>query len=272
MANTKLCVIFMHSDYSFVVYSFIGFSYLLITGKAQNGSSRQGEVLSEWKIHTMTSIRLCSGHFNYPLDVAFATGGLLNSTAVICGGEDDDLMVTDKCYSYVFKTKHSRGWKNLVNMSEPRSFSSSIVIDDMIWITGGYNKNHDTLTSTEQIFLNKTHQAGPDLQGPRESHCMASYENKIFIIGGSKTHLNAGTSLNQVQMYNGNGLFKMPVNVSSMNYRRKNHACTIFQSQIHGGRYVLLVAGGDQEEKASKTAEILDFLDGIRTKWKLGNL
>ena len=207
------------------------------------------------------------------MDVEFATGGLLNTTSVICGGEDDDQMVTDKCYAYGFKAKQSRGWKNIVNMSEPRSFSSSIVIEDMIWITGGYN-NFQTLTSTEQIFLNKTVREGPKLEEPRESHCMASHENKIFIIGGSKSHPHGSAPLNQVQMYNADDLFEIPINVSPMAYNRKNHACTIFQSQIHGGRYVLLVAGGDSKE-ASTTAEILDFLvgpDGTQTIWQPGNM
>ena len=110
---------------------FLGFSYLLITGKTP--SSRQGEVLSEWQINTLRSIRLCSKDFNYPLEVAFATGGLLKSTTLICGGEDDDKIVTRKCYAYGFKAKQIRGWKNLVNMSEPRSYSSSVVIGDMLW-------------------------------------------------------------------------------------------------------------------------------------------
>lgn len=216
-------------------------------------------------MNTLESSRICSNSFDYPIYVRFATGGLLNTTSVICGGEDDEDMVTDKCYAYGFKAKQSRGWKNIVNMSEPRSFSSSIVIEDMIWITGGYN-NNQTLTSTEQIFLNKTVREGPKLEEPKESHCMASHENKIFIIGGSKSHPHDSAPLNQVQMYNGDDLFEIPINVSAMAYNRKNHACTIFQSQIHGG--------GDSKE-ASTTAEILDFLvgpDGTQTIWQPGNI
>ena len=120
---------------------------------------------------------------DYPLQVFSATGGTMNDTIIICGGSyQREINYTDNCYSFKESWKN---WKPHVNMTIPRGFSASIVIGDMIWITGGYD-GHKTFASTEQIYLNKTIRTGPTLPTPIDDHCIASDKNTIFFVGGSR--------------------------------------------------------------------------------------
>ena len=59
-----------------------------------------------------------------------------------------------------------------------------------------------------------------------------------------------------VLKFDSNDLNKAPVQVESMLNERYRHACTIFNSALHDGRPLAIVAGGSG---ASKKAEIWDF-------------
>ena len=149
-------------------------------------------------------------------------------------------------------------------MTTQRVWSASIAIGDMIWITGGYDQNYD-YASTEQIHLNKTIRPGPTLPTPITSHCMASDNDRIFVVGGQDQTSSTPVS-KEVQIYNKYNIFGVPITARPMNYGRYYHACTIFYSQSYG-RNVLLVAGGSYKG-SYKSAEILDFLLGPSTPWK----
>ena len=60
-----------------------------------------------------------------------------------------------------------------------------------------------------------------------------------------------------------------PVTLKSMIYSRDSFACTIFQSILHGGRPIMIVAGS-YEGSGRKTAEVFDFTkEG--TSWQRSN-
>jgi hypothetical protein len=238
--------------------SFTGISYLLITG-----SYRHPEVLSQNANETQL-IHWGYCGLDYPLDVSGATGGTINDTIIICGGRIlIDYKITDNCYSFKEGWKN---WKSHVNLTTLRIFSASIVIGDMIWITGGYDDHDKILASTEQIHLNKTIRPGPTLPIPIWGHCMASDNDRIFVVGGQDQTSSTPVS-KEVQIYNKYNIFGVPITARPMNYGRFDHACTIFYSQSYG-RNVLLVAGGGGSSKSYKSAEILDFLLGPSTPWK----
>ena len=81
---------------------------------------------------------------DYPalLGVYGATGGLIGGKAIICGGSYPR---TDKCH-VLTKTES----KFLTKMSSKRNGARSIIYDDYIFITGGYDGDNE-LSSTEKI-------------------------------------------------------------------------------------------------------------------------
>ena len=105
--------------------------------------------------------------FKYPIDVYGASGALVGTTMVSCGGFGDGTYY-DSCYKF---DKQNNQWTFLSKMSSPRSGSAAISIHNGVWITGGYDGDND-LSSTEFIFLNGTKKDGPSLPEPRGSHCL----------------------------------------------------------------------------------------------------
>ena len=80
----------------------------------------------------------------YPLDVEAATGSNINGTLLICGGKLID-SITGKCY--VLQTGQG-SWKFHVSMNESRSDSESVVLDKMLWVTGGHNNQTEVGITT----------------------------------------------------------------------------------------------------------------------------
>ena len=84
-----------------------------------------------------------------------------------------------------------------------------------------------------------------------------------MIIGGS-----IGSRTATVMKFDSNDLNKAPEQVESMLDARIYHACTIFNSALHDGRPLAIVAGGFG---ASEKAEIWDFTkEG--TSWQQSNI
>ena len=87
-----------------------------------------------------------------------------------------------------------------------------------------------------------------------------------MIIGGVTSSTTA-----TVLKFDSNDLNKAPVQVESMLNERELHACTIFNSALHDGRPLAIVAGGYPSGSASKKAEIWDFTkEG--TSWQQSNI
>merc|ERR1712179_555269 len=71
--------------------------------------------------------------------------------------------------------------------------------------------------------------------------------------------------------FNSNDLKNAPVQVESTLNGRWNHACTIFNSALHDGRPIAIVAG-DGSKHASKKAEIWDFTKEGTSWQQVGDL
>ena len=118
--------------------------------------------------------------FKYPIDVNYASGALVGTTMVLCGGYGDDTYY-DSCYRF---DKQDNQWTFLSKMSTPRKASAAISIHNGVWITGGDDEQRNDLSSTEFIFLNGTKKDGPSLPQPRSFHCLVQYKSTIFLTGG----------------------------------------------------------------------------------------
>ena len=82
--------------------------------------------------------------FKYPIDVEYASGALVGTTMVSCGGYGDGTTY-DSCYKF---DKQNNQWTFLSKMSIPRTGSAAISVHNGVWITGGqahrgiYPSNH----------------------------------------------------------------------------------------------------------------------------------
>ena len=85
-----------------------------------------------------------------------------------------------------------------------------------------------------------------------------------MIIGGTIGNYYDATVLK----FDLNNINNAPIEVEKLRYARHSHACTIFNSALHDGRPLAIVAGGSG---ASKKAEIWDFTkEG--TSWQQSNI
>ena len=135
-------------------------------------------------------------------------------------------------------------------MKEKRVGSAAIVLSKAIWITGGF-KGANSKNTTEIIFLNGTKKEGPKLPERISEHCSAQYEGLFFLINHGRRVWIFIQAKNEIKLI-GEG--------PSINNGRIRHACSIFQSSQHGGRPVLVVAGGDSWGTGDvKISEFWDF-------------
>ena len=185
--------------------------------------------------------------FKYPIDVESASGALVGTTMVLCGGRDYSDMVYDSCYSF---DKQNNQWTFLSKMSTPRYGSAAISIHNGVWITGGWDDGRNDLSSTEFIFLNGTKSDGPSLPQPRSSHCLVQYKGTIIQTGGY-----GGVRSIVIYRQVKEDIEEIGNGPDMTNYRAE-HGCGIFHSLQHGGRPILVIAGG---QKSATTSEYLDF-------------
>ena len=89
--------------------------------------------------------------------VSYATGGLLQTSPIICGGLDERSSVSQNC---VVIGKPELETK----MIEKRAGAASVVLNPYgLWIVGGFNEYDNDLSSTEFIKLGQPSVKGRDL-------------------------------------------------------------------------------------------------------------
>merc|ERR1711970_1395953 len=116
-----------------------------------------------------------------------ATGGLVNGSPVICGGygkakNESSNKMQSSCYSF---DTPSQAWKLLAEMNSKRYYPSSVVTNEGLWVTGGFNADNSNLASTEYIYINGSVINGPNLPSVRSDHCMVTLpDGNILMMGG----------------------------------------------------------------------------------------
>ena len=102
----------------------------------------------------------------YPINIEKATGGLLGTNPVICGGLHGDPfgLGMKKCYMITPKeTTLIAQMSTGTQMSTDRVGAASVTIDNtLLWITGGQNSFGQYLSSSEYIQISG-HSSGPEL-------------------------------------------------------------------------------------------------------------
>ena len=109
----------------------------------------------------------------------YATGGLVEDKPIICGGWVgkccDNSYYETSCYIY---QKYTNEWKFLTHMNEERGYFASAVVNNSLWVTGGYGNGSIEKRSTEFIQVDGTVVIGPNLPNPTNGHCMVTLRDK----------------------------------------------------------------------------------------------
>ena len=204
-----------------------------------------------------------------PKGLYSGTGGVVDDTIIICGGfvttdNAPNEGWTDTCQIF---DNESYSWK-LTEMTYTRTGAASATLDGALWVTGGGTGGRITTTAysgyssdtTEFVYPNGTVKPGPQLPSHKKFHCMVTLENgHIMFIGGD---LNDGnTAVRDVVTYDpSTGDFKQgPSTIKN----RWTSGCALFKSPAHGGRPVVITAGGS----GPGTVELLDYT--IASEWQL---
>ena len=144
--------------------------FLITTGEGDNGKITKSEVIDL----SISGNFHCDDWVDYPIGIAYAVGGLLGATPVVCGGWP----YTDKCYKLTAKNAEL-----VATMTIARADSVSVTINGTkLWITGGFGAR--TSSSSEFVQLNGT-MPGPNLPIPFGLHAIININIDLtMIIGG----------------------------------------------------------------------------------------
>ena len=199
------------------------------------------------QVFDVSSSNSCANLPSYPYSMRYGAGGVINNVPIICGGyrSSGSPRQTDSCYRF---NKESNTWNLHCTMTSRRSQHAASVIQDALFISGGL-EGSSLLASTEFIHADGSVTSGPNLPVARYGHCMVTlHDSKVIIIGGYPSSLNQNVLVfNQAD----NSYTTGP----SMSYERRHSACTLFHSDLHNGRPVVLAAGG----YGQATAEVYDY-------------
>ena len=184
-----------------------------------------------------------------------ATGGILQNQPLICGGIESDFSGTTNI-SVIGMPNHD------FEMMVPRSYMSSVVLNESkIWVTRG-TSNNGRVKSTEIISLDQPPVPGPDLPFTVADHSMVLVDpTTIYLIGG----IQNGKRSNKTWIIDPTNDFQIKEG-PSLNFEREGHSCSKMRI---GKRIFLVVAGGDSRGRFLESVELLDTTCPDQG-WKMG--
>jgi len=208
-------------------------------------SSRHITSSGNWMeiINPDNSTTICQNDYTYPtnINVADATGAVVDGTIVVCGGGEYPTY-TKQCHSF----GHDKKWR-LGLMTTPRTYAVSVPFKgDALWVAGGYGGSN-RLNSTELVYLDGRRSSTKQLPEVRLGSCATEYNGIIYLTGGSD---GDRSDQDNTWIINANDDFRL-TNGPNMLRTRSNHACGIFHSHAHSGRAVIVTAGGFGDETST---------------------
>ena len=213
------------------------------------GPSAGGAGATACQVINVASSSYCNNLASYPLHVADASaGGVINDIPIICGGRTSSGEVS-ACYAH---NRTLDAWELFVDLAAARKRPASVVLNSgALWVTGGLNPiSPYYLKSTELIFPNGTVKNGPDMPESRIAHCMTKmHDGRVMIIGTS----SPSSLKNTVRIFDPST--SVWTNGPNLLFDRSSGACATFKSQLHGGRSVVMAAGGSGQA----TTEVYDY-------------
>ena len=223
---------------------------LVVTGYPREDGSQ---------VETFNSIgqaKPCNSIDNYPIEISYAQGGVVNDQVVICGGTTSGS--SSGAISQCYKLSQNGKWSPLgADLKKPRYRGAAATINikgqESLWITGGVDSSGNRLKTTVLVSESSSVvSAGEELPEARSWHCMLALGKYVMVIGGYAV----GGQQKSVLVYDTENEFSYKEG-PPMNHARSSHSCSTMESLAHEGRTVAVVAGGYGDGPDS--AEILDF-------------
>ena len=218
---------------------------MVATGNVGNNASNVVEA-----INMADSTTSCNSLPPYPKDVRHARGIMINDVQIIAGGYSPAIL--EEVYKLDY---HGNSWVLLGNMAKPRMQHAVAELNGGAWVMGGFSSTSwsSIENSTEIIYANGIILNGPDLPEARTRHCALTLPyGKVVIMGGRTSQ---SIISKDVLIYDPST--STYTSRPHMIYERETFACVHFYSDKHGGRPVILSAGG-----INNKAEIYDYTSG----------
>jgi hypothetical protein len=195
---------------------------------------------------------ICQTLEDYPIAVEGAVGGFLNQgDPLVCGGYS---------YTNVCHVVNQPGQSS--EMLEERYDSASLTLNRThIWITGGRNGN-GRLQTSEFVSIGQASVKGPDLPDAVYRHCLVGVNSSTALLCGGYN----GQYLNECHYMDLEDHSWSPG--PSMMTKRRFHSCGIFKSAAHQGRYIVIAAGGLNNDYLDS----VEMLDPITNTWNAGKI
>ena len=194
----------------------------------------------------------CKPWSQLEIPVRGAVGGFIDDGILICGGSTDaknSRLLTNQC-------QHIKPHQSVItstNISHPSIASSSIVYDNSLFISGGYNPYNPTNYDISEYISLTERQIGPTLPYGVADHCMIHLDDDIILLTGGILKENS-TSLKHTWYFSIKNESWTPG--PEMNEPRNWHACSSF---VLNNTVYPIVAGSESNSTTRKSVEFLDL-------------
>jgi hypothetical protein len=148
------------------------------------GTDRDRNYYSDAQIVNLSNeTSTCNNFPDYPIAISYATGAIVSGHPIICGGWSVESNAHSECYHH---SKATNSWTFLANMATKRYFSASVPVNGKLLVLGGEDDGYNRLATSEYVSPDgDASQPGPDLPGPRDSHCAVKLSNgQVMLLGG----------------------------------------------------------------------------------------
>ena len=236
----------------------IGFSFTVSKFLITTGFNGEGGFVTKSEIIDLSELGnyQCPDWGDYPIEVGGATGGLLGTIPIICGG----FLHTDECYKITAKEAVL-----VVKMTTKRAGAASVTISSIsLWITGGSDGNN-LLSSSEFVQMEGT-MPGPKVPIALYMHAMINTRNDLtMVIGGITTEYDEYTGHYSAKTFYYNHNYGNWSEGPELNQARTSHAVGIVTDEATQEKLVIVTGGSNNEIMKLKSTEIL-----ISEVWSLG--